>query len=620
MIRRLALPALALSALALSPLALALVTGPSFAETESREPPRARPTPEIAGDQFLTRAAYLASDELAGRESGTDGGRKTEDYVAAELERMGLEPMGEGGSYFQAVPLPSRNPDPKNSTLTLFGEGEARTALGEPNDVVPFAFSAVGEAEGDVVFAGFGLTDAQNEYDDFVGLDAQDKIVMILRHAPSEGAEDSPWKGGDRRQRARASSMQAFTAKAARAEAAGAAAVLLVNDYNHEKDGLPVTVRSRRASKIPVLAITRPVAEQLFAKSGTTLKDVQAAIDGDRRPRSQPLGVRVAVKAVVDSSAARNVIAIRRGADGALADEAIVVGAHLDHVGMGWFGSPAGGGKIHNGADDNASGTAALLEIAEWLVDQPDTKRSVVIAFWCGEEKGLVGSKHYAEKPTWPLDRTVACVNLDMVGRYRTENEGDRGIHLGGAPTGSTFAALVEGLAADAGARLTHTWDAWSQSDHHSFYAKDVPSLFFTTGLHAEYHRPADDWWLLNADGAALVAGIAARTVSGLANADEKPEFKARPPRPVLGVRLADDPKREGALMGSVFPKMGAAKAGLKPGDLVIFWNDEKVTSASDLGAKIGAAAAGDAVVVTYIRESEGATTTVTVTVTLSGR
>ncbi len=609
-------PGSALLRLSAAALTIAFVAAPSTAGTERREPPRAKPTPEIAADQFLTRAAYLASDELAGRESGTEGGRLTEEYVAAELKRMGLEPLGEGGSFFQDVPMPSRSPDAKNSTLALLGEAGSRTEVGEPDDVIPFTFSAVGEAEGDVVFVGFGITDAENAYDDFLGQDVQDKIVVILRHAPSETADDSPWKATDPRQRARVSRLQSFTAKAARAQAAGAAAVLLVNDYNHEKDGLPVAVRTRRPSKIPVLAIKRPVAERLFERSGTTLKDVQAAIDADRTPRSQALGVRITVKAAVDSSAARNVIAVRRGTDPSLSAEAIVTGAHLDHVGMGWFGSPAGGGEIHNGADDNASGTAALLEIAEWLVAQPASKRSIVIAFWCGEEKGLVGSKYYAEHPTWPMEQTIACVNMDMVGRYRTDAETDGGLHLGGAPTGSTFTAIVEKLSAAAGARLTHTWQAWPQSDHYSFYAKDVPSLFFTTGLHPEYHRPADDWWLLNADGAALIAGIAARTVAQLADADTKPVFKKRPPQPVLGVRLADDPKREGALMGMVFPKMGAAKGGLEKGDLIIAWNGTKIVSAAALGKLIGESAAGDEVQVTYVRDSAETT----VTVTLSGR
>jgi hypothetical protein len=594
-------------------LALALAAAPSIADTERREPPQAKPTPAIVAEEFLTHAAVLASEEFVGRESGTEGGRKTEDYVAGHLARMGLEPMGDDGTFFQIVPLPSRNPDPVNTTLTLLGEGDTKEPLGEVNDVVAFSFSAAGEAEGEVVFAGFGLTDAENEYDDFVGLDCQGKVVVILRHAPAESAEDSPWKSTDPRQRARLQAMQSFTAKAARAQAAGAVAVLLVNDYNHEKDGLPVTVRSRRGAKIPVLAVARPVAERLFEKSGATLKDLQTSIDENRTPASRPLGVRVAVKSALESTDARNVIAVRRGSDPALAGEAVVIGAHLDHVGMGWFGSPAGGGRIHNGADDNASGTAALLEIAEWIANEAPAKRSIVIAFWCGEEKGLVGSRHYAAKPIWPLDRTIACVNLDMVGRYR-DGAKDGGIHLGGAPTGSTFTALVEGLAKDAGAKLTHTWQAWPQSDHYSFYAKDIPSLFFTTGLHPEYHRPDDDWWLLNSDGAAMVAAIAAHTTHGLADAGTPPEFKKKPPQPVLGVRLADDPKREGALMGMVFPKMGAANAGMKAGDLVVRWKGEKVTSGGALGKLISESNVGEPIEGVYVRDGKEHTTSVTLT------
>jgi hypothetical protein len=583
------------------------------AGSERREPPRAEPTAAITADEFLTRAAFLASDDFVGRESGTEGGRMTEEYLAGEMKRMGLEPLGTDGSFFQDVPLPTRNPDPSASTLAIVGEDGAPDTIGEPRDVVPFAFSAAGSAEGQVVFAGFGLTDGENEYDDYVGLDVNGKVVLILRHAPSENDPESPWAMQGRRG-ARAARTLSFTAKAARAAEAGAAAVLLVNDYNHEEDALPVTVRGR-TSKVPVLAVTRSVAERLFESSGTTLKELQAQIDADRKPRSRALDVQVAVHAAIEAQTARNVIAVRRGSDEALRRQAVVFGAHMDHVGMGWFGSPAGGGKIHNGADDNASGTAALLEAAEWLMTQPAPRRSVVVAFWCGEEKGLVGSRHYAGKPIWPLEDTIACVNMDMVGRYR-DGEQDGGIFLGGAPTGSTFTELVERLADAAGAKLTHTWNAWEQSDHHAFYAQGVPALFFTTGLHPQYHRPEDDWWLLNSEGAALVTGVAARTVLALADAEATPEFKKKPPRPVMGVRLADDPDRTGALMGMVFPNMGAAQAGIQQGDLVVAWNGTEVRSATELGQMIGASKAGDTVTVTVVRGEER----LDLEVTLSGR
>ena len=592
---------------------LVLCTGAALAGSERREPPRVEPTAEITADEFMTRAALLASDEFAGREAGTDGGRMTEEYVAGELERLGYEPLGPEGAFFQDVPLPTRNPDPVASTLAILGPAAARVDLGEAADVVPFAFSASGAAEGQVAFAGFGLTDAENEYDDYVGLEVADKVVLMLRHAPQENAEGSPW-ALDGKGDARVARALSFTAKAARAAEAGAAAVLIVNDYNHEEDTLPVTVRGRTA-KVPVLAISRHVAERLFEGSGTTLKGLQAEIDGDRQPRSRVLETRVEVNAAIEAQSARNVVAVRRGASAELASEAVVFCAHMDHVGMGWFGSPAGGGQVHNGADDNASGTAALLEAAEWIMAQPAPPRSIVIAFWTGEEKGLIGSQHFAQKPLWPLERTVACVNMDMVGRYRTEKEGDGGILLGGAPTGSTFTALVDELAKDGGARLTHTWDAWQQSDHYSFYEKGVPSLFFTTGLHPDYHRPSDDWWLLNGEGAQLVAGVAVRTVLRLA-ADPAPEFAKRPPRPVLGVRLGDDPGRPGALMSMVFPKMGAANAGIQQGDLIVAWNGTAVASAAELGTLIAACEAGDVVPVTIVRGDER----LDLEVTLSGR
>ncbi len=602
---------------------LLLATTLAAAGEERREPPRTPPTPEISADQLLARDAFLASDDLAGRESGTEGGRMTEEYVADELRRMGLSPLGAQDSFFQDVPLPTRSPDAAGSSLAILAAGSAATAgdagsagppLGDAQDVVPFAFSAAGSAQGPVVFAGFGLTDAANDYDDFAGLEVSGNVVLMLRHAPQENDAEAPWttKG---RSGAGAARMLAFTSKAARAAEAGAVAVLLVNDYNHEESALPVAVRGRTA-KVPVLAVSRDVAEQLFAGSGTTLRALQAAIDEDRRPRSRLLDVRVTVTAVVEAQRARNVVAVIRGSDPALADQAVVLGAHMDHVGMGWFGSPDGGGEIHNGADDNGSGTAAVLEAAEWLAAGPAPKRSVVIAFWCGEEKGLVGSRHYAEQPLWPLEKTIACLNLDMVGRYRADVDADPGIMIGGAPTGSTFTEIVERLATEAGARFTHTWQAWQQSDHYAFYAKGVPSLFFTTGMHPEYHRASDDWWLINAEGAAQVARIAAKATLELADADAVPEFVKRPPRPVLGVRLADDPKRKGALMGMVFPKMGAATAGILRGDLVVEWNGTPVTSASDLGKMIAASQAGAVVDVTVLRRDER----LTLAVTLSGR
>ncbi len=593
---------------------LPMLATPSLAETESPTPPQAKLTPEITGEQFLTRAAFLAGDDMQGRETGTEFGHATEAHVAAEFERFGLEPMGTDGSFFQEVKLPTRTPNAAGSFVTILdAAGDER--LGEDDAVLPFGFSPDAEIEAHVAFAGFGLRDDANSYDDYLDVDVTGCAVIVLRHAPMEGQEGSPWGIRGRSPEALAARrMQSFTAKVQVAAAAGAAAVLMVNDYNHEEDSLPVGVRGA-AAKIPVLAISRDVADRLLKGTGQTLKELQAAIDLDGAPRSTRIdGVKVRVAAALSSPTGRNVIAVRRGSDPELAKQCVVIGAHIDHVGLGMFGS--GGrfaGQIHNGADDNGSGTAALLEVAEFLAAQPPTKRSLVFAGWCAEEKGLVGSRSYAADPTWPLADTIANLNMDMVGYYR-EGEKGQGIHLGGAATGSGLTELIEGLATDAGARFAHTWNAWEQSDHYAFYAKDIPAVFFTTGLHPDYHKPGDDWWKLNRTGAALVATVVARTATAVANLPTRPEFAKRPPRPVLGVRLGDDPNRDGALLGFVFPGFGAGKAGLKAGDLVTKWNDEVVKSGGALGGLIGASTPGDVVTVTYIRGEEQRTAEVTVT------
>ncbi len=585
---------------------LPLLASTALAGAERREPPRETPTPEITAGEFLTRAAYLASDELAGRESGAEGGRLAEEYVAAEFARLGVEPLGDDGTLFQQVALPSRAADAENTWLERVGPDGERARKGTAGDVLPFGFSPNAEAEGDVVFAGFGLTDETQGYDDFAGVDVTGRVVLLLRHGPAEDAADSPWamrRGAPGLRRN--AQLLSFTAKAERAAKAGAAAVLVVNDYHHEEDELPVAVRADMAP-VPVLGVRRAIAEELCAGVEGGLRGLQQAIDADRRPRSQALpGVRVRVRSASHTSSARNVVGVLRGSDPALADEAVVLGAHLDHVGLGRFGSAGGSaaaGKIHNGADDNASGTAALLEIVEWLRAQPAPPRSIVVAAWCGEEQGLVGSRSYCDAPLWPLAKTVACVNLDMVGRYRDAEAGDEGLMIEGAPTGAGLDALVARVEAASGLRTTRSWEAWEQSDHFAFYAKRVPALFLTTGLHPEYHRPEDDWWLLRGDGAARVAQLAARLVLEIASVAERPAFVERPPQPVLGVQL-DDAPGGGVLLRFVYPDMGAHRAGLRPGDVLTEWDGAALANSGALRARLGTAQVGQTVRIAYVRD-----------------
>jgi hypothetical protein len=569
-------------------------------------PPDAPYTPAISADQVLRRIAFLADDKLEGRESGTEGGTKTEEWVASEYARFGLEPLSATkGSPFTDVPMAGR-PIPEQSWVEFGTDGAAPQRVAPEKGSGPFSFSASGEVSGPLVFAGFGISATKEGYDDYEGVDVKGKVVLVLRHGPGEKDPASPWK--DPRTRA---AEVAFSSKAKRAAAAGAAAILLVNDSNHPKeDGLPVEAGGE-SSPIPVVAVRRATADLLLAPIGKTLAALQAEIDADRKPRSRAVaGVNVRVKATIAGTSARNVVFVRRGTDPALRDEAVLLCAHMDHVGRGFFGSVAkAAGQIHNGADDNASGTAAVLEVAEALAAGPPMKRSVVFAAWCGEEKGLIGSLWFTEHPLWDLSKIAICVNLDMVGRYREATPKDAGLIAEGSATAVGTVDAIKRLAAAQKLRCTtDSWEAWEQSDHAAFYAKGVPSLFFHTGLHPDYHTPTDDWWKVPAEPEARIALMTADLVRELADAPARPAFAKKPPRPVLGVRLDDAPGGAGARLVAIVPGLGANAAGLQVNDVISRFGTAKITSASELSAAIQASKPDDVVEVEYTRAGKTAT------------
>jgi len=266
-------------------------------------------------------------------------------------------------------------------------------------------------------------------------------------------------------------------------------------------------------------------------------------------------------------------------------------------------------GQIHNGADDNASGTAAVLEIAEAMAAGAPTKRTLVFAAWCGEEKGLIGSEWFTEHPLWDLSKIAVCVNLDMVGRYRDATPKDMGLIAEGSQTAVGTVDAIKRLADAKKLRCTtESWEAWEQSDHAAFYAKGVPSLFLHTGVHADYHGPTDDWWKVPAEPEARIAQMTAELVRELADAPARPVFAKKPPRPVMGVRLDDAEGGAGARLVEVRPGLGANAAGLQVNDVITRFGATKVTSAAELSAAIQASKAGDVVEIEFTRAGKAAT------------
>ncbi|MCE9636074.1 MAG: M28 family peptidase [Planctomycetes bacterium] len=571
----------------------------------THSPPQAALTPEIADDQILTRDAYLSSEELQGRESGTSGGAAAESYVDAELARLRLEPLGDAGTGFQTVRLPSRPVLAEQCSVEIRVEGYDPLTVEPKDGAVPFSGSKECDLAAGVVFAGYGLSSPENRYDDWAGIDARGKVAIVLRHGPREDDKTSPWylRRGDK---ALMESMS-FESKAKRAAAAGAVAVLFVNDQLHKDQGLPTSGGPDLA--IPAFGVPRSAANRLLHGLGKELVDLENAIGKTLEPRSADVpGAAVTLRARLGSDTARNVLFVLRGTDPKLKDQAVVVSAHTDHVGFGWFGSVSNsGGQIHNGADDNASGTAALLEVAESLAAGPAMRRSVVFAGWCGEEKGLVGSEWWCAKPTWPLANVAANINLDMVGRYRDHGDDDSGLIVVGATTGTGFAEKVDAAAKAQSLRTTYSWEAWEQSDHFSLYQKKIPVLFLHTGLHPDYHRPADDWWKLEAKGAAKIARAASDIVRALADDDARPEFRTKPARAVLGVSLGDVDGEKGARLDQVFPGLAAASGGLQAGDVIVEADQKPIRSSGDLAKVLADHKPGDEIEVVFRRGGKDA-------------
>ena len=431
---------------------------PSTATAQSCPP--LPPPGQGSAPSALADVRYLADDALEGRAVGTPGGRCAAAYVAARFEALGLVPAGAGRGWMQ--PFPLRVGAELNGVNRLRGPG-----LEWPNDRwAPYGFSASDSIVGSLVYAGSGVGQPGGERPPSV----RALIAVIETNTPgAQGLYADPHF------------------KATIAARRGARAVILL-----ESGALPeLATDIRPFLSVPVIAIggRSAAAMRASAKLGLVMR-IQVGV----RARTRDVG---------------NVIGLLPGADPALRDEVIVVGAHFDHLGRGGTDASRAQGSrmIHNGADDNASGTAALLEVARILKSGPAPARSVLFIAFDGEELGMVGSEVYATTPVRPLARTVAMLNLDMVGRL-----GSNGLTVFGVGTGPGWNVALD-RASEALPRplpFERVADGRGASDHATFEARGVPALHFFTGSHDDYHRPSDDWERVDVDGVERIAELAA--------------------------------------------------------------------------------------------------------------
>ena len=575
---------------------------------------------------------FLASDELEGRMTGSEGAKRAAEHIATQFSKLNLNTVGDATTYFQEFEFTAgrRIIAEENSfhiTRQMHGSDEVMEFKVE-HDFQPLSFSRNGVVEGEVVFVGYGLTvpgELGEGYDAYAGLDVKDKIVVALRYVP-EGVEP------ERRQQLNRYAGLRYKAMQAREQ--GAKAFLVVAGPNSPNAGklIPLDFDSSLAdSGIVAVSISDTVANALFSPSGKELKDVQSGLDVEN-PHflgQFPLpGVKIKIVVSIEKvkKTDQNVIALLSPSELTDDTEYVIVGAHYDHIGHGEIGSLARKdeeGQIHNGADDNASGTAVVLELAATLSEafkkHPEKfHRGIIFALWSGEELGLIGSTYFVNHPVVPLEKVAAYVNFDMVGRLR-ENK----LILQGIGSSSVWPKLIEKRNVPIGFNLTLQEDPYLPTDVTAFYPKEIPVLSFFTGGHEDYNRPTDDPDTLNYTGIERIARLADGIVLDLVSIAERPVYvrveqsqSEEGSRDTLRAYLGTIPdyttEGTGVKLSGVRAEGPADKAGLKGGDVIIEFGGQKIANIYDYTYALDAVKIGEPVEVIVLRDGKQVKLTVT--------
>jgi len=569
--------------------------------------------PPSSVDGLGNHVRYLASDQLTGRGVDTAGIKLARDYIAREFAKYGLRPGGDNGTFLQAFDVPTGVIVKQPTTLVLGSESPVKLE----SEWTPLGLSDSGTVEAEVVFAGYGITVKDYDYDDYAGLDVKGKIVLVLRYEPPPKDEKSPFQNAPRY-----SSHAALYTKAANARDHGAAGMILV-DLNHtgeEEKELLSTRRSLWRSNASVIAaqVKRRIVERWLASTGISLNTLKEKIDRVQKPASvQVPGARASLSVTLEEirQPADNVIGILPGSNAGLKEENIVIAAHFDHLGFGHYGTRGASteGQIHHGADDNASGTAVLLRVAERMASSNSKPaRTIVFAAFSGEELGLHGSRHYVSHPPFPISSTKAMLNLDMVGRLRNDR-----LTVFGARSAKELSTIITEEASKLALRITES-DGIGRSDHMSFYAKKIPAVHFFTGTHADYHRPSDTWDKLNIEGMEKVTDLVLATTYRIAGTTAPMHFAGLPaPLPAsedigrqsYGTYLGSIPDfartTDGVRLAGVREGSPAALAGLMEGDVIISLADTKIRNLEDLVAVLRSKRPGDLVEIIVLRNEK---------------
>ncbi len=640
-------------------------------------------TPGDAKTRLTESLNYLASDELEGRGVGTKGLDVAAEFVSKGFKDAGLNVTVAGGDPFQEFSMTTGAKLGSPNSLKLVGPDGKVIELVIDKDFQVCSFGATGTFNGELVFGGYAIDGKDEKYQDLEGIDVKGKVVVVIRKTPRQGEANGPFPaahGGQSRHADLRAKISYTFGKGASAilfvndEASGkkeieqakqrakdaaepvvdAAEVLLAVDAANEvavkeaRVKLDEAVKKAKqareaAAKVetdvlmkfgyagynqnaagPIFHISQVAIDQALKPAlKKSLAELEVEIDKDLKPLSAQLtGWKAEGQANVEIVKAdvKNVVGVIEGV-GPLAEETVVVGAHYDHVGYGGQNSLAPGVKeIHNGADDNGSGTVTLIELARRFATRPEKlKRRLVFIAFTAEESGLIGSERYCKEPLYPLDKTIAMINMDMVGRLKDDK-----LIIYGTGTSPHWKTQLERLNDTPKFALSLKPEGFGPSDQSSFYARKIPVLHFFTGTHPEYHKPGDDAHLINFDGMIRIADMVEQVVLETVQMDERPVYvevkgagnpnseRSGGSRPYFGSipDLGND--APGYALSGVSGGSPADKGGVKAGDVIVELSKNKITNLDDFDLALRKFKSGEEVEVVVTRNGERVTLKVT--------
>ncbi|MGA8878395.1 MAG: M28 family peptidase, partial [Candidatus Korobacteraceae bacterium] len=567
--------------------------------------------------RYLADIKVLAAPNMEGRGPGTSGLARASSLIEHRYKTLALQPAGTNG-YVQPFTVTTGAKLKADNSLVVV-DGSTKQPLAINQGFEPISFSSSGSFTGPMVFVGYGASADEFQYDDYAGVDVKDKIVVLLRYEPETFSAKTGHQGLTQHSQ--------LVTKAINARNHGAKAVIFVNGKlaDSEEDSLMRFggVSGPEDVGIMLLQVKNSVADSWFKAAGKSLAEVQQQINASGKPASFafPATLQLALTIDIEQTHARvdNVLAYLPGKS----DQYIIIGAHYDHLGRGDSNSlaPSQIGQIHPGADDNASGTAGVLELARLFAPlKGQLDRGILFMNFSGEELGLLGSAYWVKNPTMPLDHCVAMINMDMIGRIR-----DNKIFIGGVGTGSTFVPILEAAQKKADFKIEYSPGGYSASDHTSFVASKIPVLFFFSGLHADYHKPSDTWDKINAASAAQLLNMVADVMLQLASAPQPPQFVVvAGEKPMGGISggggygpyfgsIPDFGEvKDGVRFSDVRPGSPAAKAGLKAGDILVQFGDKPIHNLYDFTDALRRSKVGQTVEVKVLRDGQPLTVSVT--------